>query len=166
MAEHIDSTKLPYEIQFLRRAIHLSIESVSRGGGPFGALVVRNDGEVIGEGANAVTLECDPTAHAEIVAIRAACRNTGQFHLGNCVIYSSCEPCPMCLAAAYWAQISTIYYAASAAVAADAGFSDVLIYEQLRLPSEERSIALIQIPENDAIQAFQAWTNRAERIEY
>jgi guanine deaminase len=129
-------------------------------------LVVSNDGEVIGEGANAVTQECDPTAHAEIVAIRAACKNTKAFHLRGCVIYSSCEPCPMCLAAAYWTQISTVYYAATAANAASAGFSDALIYEQLKLPREERSITMMQIPEIDALKAFQIWTSRVDRVDY
>jgi tRNA(Arg) A34 adenosine deaminase TadA len=166
MAARTDTSNSPYITQLLRRAIQLSIESVDRGGGPFGALVVRADGEVIGEGTNVVTQECDPTAHAEIVAIRAACKNTKQFHLSGCIIYSSCEPCPMCLAAAYWTQIFTVYYAATAEVAANAGFSDALIYEQLRLPREERSLAMIQIPEIDATQAFRIWTNRAEKIEY
>jgi tRNA(Arg) A34 adenosine deaminase TadA len=166
MAAPTDISASPYVTQFLKRAIQLSIDNVNLGGGPFGALVVSNDGVVIGEGANAVTLNCDPTAHAEIVAIRAACKNTKQFHLRNCIIYSSCEPCPMCLAAAYWAQISIVYFAATAEIAANAGFSDALIYEQLRLPREERSLAMIQIPEADAIRAFQIWTNRAGKIEY
>ena len=135
------------------------------GGGPFGALVVR-DGTIIGEGANSVTRECDPTAHAEVIAIRMACRHEQQFHLNGCVLYTSCEPCPMCLATAYWARISKIYYAATAETAAAAGFADAFIYEQFRLPHEERSIAMTQVPHVGADRAFQDWDKLPAKIDY
>ncbi len=150
---------------WLGRAIQLAVENVKVGGGPFGALVVR-DGKIIGEGTNSVTRECDPTAHAEVVAIRAACKHEQQFHLNGCVLYTSCEPCPMCLATAYWAHISKIYYAATAEIAAAAGFADAFIYEQFRLPREERSIAMIQVPHVDAERAFQDWDKLATKIDY
>ena len=151
--------------RFIEYAIRLAVENVKRGGGPFGALVVR-DGKIIGEGANQVTSEFDPTAHAEIVAIRAACKHEKQFHLSECAIYTSCEPCPMCLAAAYWAHIPTIYYAAPAGSAAAAGFADAFMYEQFRLPSEKRDIALIQIPHINSEQAFQNWNVNTQRVDY
>jgi len=149
----------------LGRAIQLAVENVKAGGGPFGALVVR-DGAIIGEGANSVTRECDPTAHAEVVAIRMACKHEQQFHLDRCVLYTSCEPCPMCLATAYWAHISKIYYAATAEMAATAGFADAFLYEQFRLPHEERSIAMIQVPQADANRAFEDWDKLAAKIDY
>ena len=161
-AAAIDSTD---ESRFMGQAIQLAIENVKQGGGPFGALIVRN-GQIIGEGANRVTAECDPTAHAEIVAIRAACKHEKQFHLEGCAIYTSCEPCPMCLASAYWAHVSTIYYAASAETAASAGFADAFIYEQFRLPRDERDIPLIHVPHIDADRAFQNWGKDPKKIDY
>ena len=155
----------PDASRLIGRSIELAVENVKRGGGPFGALVVR-DGKVIGEGANSVTKEFDPTAHAEVIAIRMACRHEQQFHLNGCVLYTSCEPCPMCLAAAYWAHVSKIYYAATAEIAAAAGFADAFIYEQFRLPREERSIAMIQVPHVDVNRAFQDWNQQATKIDY
>jgi guanine deaminase len=160
-----DGSNSPDASRLVGRAIELAVENVKRGGGPFGALVVR-DGKIIGEGANCVTRECDPTAHAEVVAIRAACKHEQQFHLDGCVLYTSCEPCPMCLAAAYWARVSKIYYAATAETAASAGFADAFIYEQFRLPHEQRSIAMVQVPHVDAARAFQDWGKQPEKIDY
>lgn len=151
--------------RFIGRAIQLAVENVTQGGGPFGALIVR-DGKIIGEGANQVTKDCDPTAHAEIIALRAACKREKQFHLDGCAIYTSCEPCPMCLSAAYWAHISTIYYAAAADSAAKAGFADAFIYEQFKLPREERDIALIKVPHVDSERAFQNWNENTARVDY
>jgi guanine deaminase len=159
---HLDSTE---HSRLIGRAIQLAVENVKQGGGPFGALIVR-DGEIIGEGANQVTIDCDPTAHAEIIALRAACKREKQFHLDGCAIYTSCEPCPMCLSAAYWAHISTIYYAAAADSAAKAGFADAFIYEQFKLPREKRDIALIKVAHTDAEKAFQNWNANAARVDY
>jgi guanine deaminase len=155
----------PDDSRFIGRAIQLAVENVRHGGGPFGALIVR-DGKIIGEGANRVTKECDPTAHAEIVALRAACKHEKQFHLNGCAIYTSCEPCPMCLAAAYWAHISTIYFAAPAGSAASAGFADAFMYEQFMLPRGERDIALVQVPHIGAEEAFQNWNKNTARVDY
>jgi guanine deaminase len=151
--------------RFMGRAIELAVENVKMGGGPFGALVVR-DGKILGEGANRVTRDFDPTAHAEVVAMRAACKGEKQFHLEGCVIYTSCEPCPMCLAAAYWAHIPKIYFAADAESAAKAGFADAFMYEQFRLPREERDVALVHVPHVDAERAFENWNKNAKKVEY
>jgi guanine deaminase len=151
---------------FLREAIRLSSEKMEAGeGGPFGAVVVRN-GEIIGRGWNQVTTTNDPTAHAEIVAIRDACRRLGTFSLAGCEIYSSCEPCPMCLAAIYWARLDCIYYAATCGDATAAGFDDTPFYEQLALPPEQRSIRMEQGLREEACRVFAAWLRKTNRVGY
>ncbi len=152
--------------QFLHQAIRLSTESMqSEGSGPFGAVIVKDD-EIVGRGVNRVTSTNDPTAHAEIVAIRDACRHLGVFSLAGCVIYSSCEPCPMCLAAIYWARLDEIHFAATREDAAAAGFDDAFIYDEIGLPPVERSVPARQALRDDAIKAFEAWAEFEGRIEY
>jgi guanine deaminase len=151
---------------FMVRAIQLSLENVASGlGGPFGAVIVK-DGVVIAEGVNRVTLTNDPTAHAEMLAIRAACEKLGVFHLQGYEIYASCEPCPMCLGAIYWARLSRVYFANLDADAAKAGFDDSWIYRELSLPHAERKIPMIQMMREEALTAFHAWQNKADRIAY
>ncbi len=150
---------------FMRRAIELSRQSMERGGGPFGAVIVR-DGEIVGEGANGVTLHCDPTAHAEITAIRAAAEKLHDFDLSKCEIYTSCEPCPMCLGAIYWARLDKIYYAADRRDAAGAGFDDSFIYDQIALPPEQRSIGMEKNPDPEAQKVFEQWIDKKDKVEY
>jgi guanine deaminase len=151
---------------FMRRAIALATENVTSGaGGPFGAVVVRGD-EIIATGVNCVTLLNDPTAHAEVTAIRAACAALGDFRLTDCVLYSSCEPCPMCLAAIYWSRCAAIFYGNTAAAAAAVGFNDSLLYTEVRKPLAERSIPILQLLPDQAIASFDAWRNSTERIDY
>jgi guanine deaminase len=150
---------------FMARAIELSVENVHSGGGPFGAVIVRA-GQIIAEGANRVTSANDPTAHAEILAIRQACTKLGVFELADCELYTSCEPCPMCLGAIYWAHIPRIYYANSAEDAAKIGFDDSFIYAELKLPSERRHIASTQMMREEAQAGFRAWTEKADKIAY
>src|ERR1700687_4961518 len=151
---------------FMARAIQLSIENVQSGrGGPFGAVVVK-DGAIIGEAANQVTSTNDPTAHAEVLAIRAACQKLGTFDLEGCEIYTSCEPCPMCLGAIYWARLSRVYFANGAADAASIGFDDSLIYREIPLPLAQRSIPMIQMMREQALAAFQAWYEKPNKIVY
>jgi tRNA(Arg) A34 adenosine deaminase TadA len=151
---------------FLRRAIHLATQNVfSGGGGPFGAVVVRQ-GAIIGEGVNTVTASLDPTAHAEVNSIRAAARALGSFTLAGCELYSSCQPCPMCLAAAHWARIDAIYYGVSAEDAARVGFDDAFLYEEFRKPQAERSLATAQLLADEAWASFAAWIASARKIEY
>jgi guanine deaminase len=149
----------------LRQAIEVAVENVRRGGGPFGALVVK-DGIVIATGANQVTRSNDPTAHAEIVAIREACRVLGDFQLAGCDVYTSCEPCPMCLGAIYWARPARVFFAASHDDAAAAGFDDSFIYSQIQLPHAERSIPMIRIIDEQATRPFEEWTNKPNKTEY
>lgn len=152
--------------EFLRRAIALAVNNVESGhGGPFGAVVVHN-GAVVGEGANSVTANNDPTAHAEVLAIRAACQKLGTFTLTGCTLYTSCEPCPMCLAAAYWSRVDAVYYGACAADAARAGFDDAFLYEELRKDQPERTLQVIAIRDVDAQAAFTAWGASSNRVEY
>jgi guanine deaminase len=151
---------------FMARAIQLSIDNVRSGrGGPFGAVIVK-DGKIIAEGANQVTSTNDSTAHAEMVAIREACRKLAAFDLEACEIYSSCEPCPMCLGAIYWARLSRVYFANADADASRAGFDDSLIYRELALPYSERKIPMIQMMREEALAAFRAWENKSNKIEY
>jgi len=151
---------------FLREAIRLSLEKMEAGeGGPFGAVVVQN-GTIVGRGWNRVTSANDPTAHAEIVAIRDACDRLKVFSLAGCEIYTSCEPCPMCFAAIYWARLARIYYAASGQDAAAAGFDDCEFCRQLALPPGSRSLPMIQGLQDEAREAFQAWMRKADRIPY
>jgi tRNA(Arg) A34 adenosine deaminase TadA len=150
---------------FMARAIQLSIENVRSGGGPFGAVIARN-GESIAEGANRVTETNDPTAHGEIVAIRAASANLATFDLHGCDIYTSCEPCPMCLGAIYWARLSHVYFAATAADASNAGFDDSMIYREVALPHTQRTIPMTQTMREDALAAFRAWNEKPNKIVY
>jgi tRNA(Arg) A34 adenosine deaminase TadA len=151
---------------FMARAIQLSIDNVLSGrGGPFGAVVVK-DGAIIAEGANQVTLINDPTAHAEVFAIREACKKLGAFELQGCEIYTSCEPCPMCLGAIYWARLSRVYFANGGADASKIGFDDSLIYRELARPHSQRTIPMIQIMREEALAAFRAWENKSDKIEY
>ncbi len=152
--------------EFLRRAIRLATENVVTGrGGPFAAVVVR-DGKIAGEGVNTVTVSHDPTAHGEVNAIRAAAVALGTFTLAGCELYTSCEPCPMCLAAAYWARIDAIYYGASAADAARAGFDDAFLYEELCKDHDARSIPSTQLLGDEAWASFSAWLASPNKIEY
>lgn len=150
---------------FMLEAIELARLSVSRGSGPFGAVIVC-DGEIVGRGHNRVPLSLDPTAHAEMEAIRDACRQRGHFHLHDCVLYTSCMPCPMCLSASYWARISHIYYAASAEDAAAVGFDDHYILTELQKPTPERSLPLSQMQQQRAQAVFQEWWISEGRIDY
>ncbi len=151
---------------FMKRAIELAIDNVRSGrGGPFGAVVVK-DGTVIAVGTNRVTSTNDPTAHAEIVAIREACRALNQFQLTGCEIYSSCEPCPMCIGAIYWARPARVFYAGTAADAAASGFDDSFIYQQLPLPATERRIPMVQLMRDEALNAFREWDKKLDRVNY
>jgi guanine deaminase len=153
------------EERFMRMAIEMAVENVRNGGGPFGAVVVRG-GKVIASGANCVTSSSDPTAHAEIVAIRAACKALGNFQLPDCELYTSCEPCPMCMGAIYWARPDTVYYGCTANDAAKIGFDDSFIYEELRLVPGERSIPMTPAMRDEALVAFRAWEQKSDRIPY
>jgi guanine deaminase len=150
---------------FMEQAIDLAAANVRRGGGPFAALVVK-DGVVIASGANQVTLANDPTAHAEIVAIREACRTLGGFQLTGCEVYCSCEPCPMCLGALCWARPARVFFAATAGDAAAAGFDDALIYRQIGAPPAERAIPMVRLANHRAAQPFEEWARNADRTEY
>lgn len=150
---------------FIREAVELARRSVERGGGPFGAVIVR-DGVIIGRGHNSVVLCNDPTAHAEIEAIRQACSRSSDFHLDGCELYVSCMPCPMCLGAAYWAHISRIFYAASSEEADAAGFQDGFIARELTLPVEQRSLSLRQIADPRGSEVLGNWQRRKGRVEY
>jgi tRNA(Arg) A34 adenosine deaminase TadA len=150
---------------FMRRAIALSIEQVRAGGGPFGAVIVK-DGMIVAEGANQVTTGLDPTAHAEIVAIRAAAQALGQFSLAGCEIYTSCEPCPMCLAAIYWARLDRIHYGNTRHDAALIGFDDEFLYREIPLPPEARSRPTRQILADEAAIAFEAWVAAPDKVPY
>lgn len=150
---------------FMRKAIELSIENVKNGGGPFGAVIVK-DGEIVATGVNRVTANHDPTAHAEVSAIRAACQKLDTFDLSGCEIYTSCEPCPMCLGAIYWAHLDKIYYGNNKTDAARIGFDDSFIYDELALKREDRKKAMEELLPDEAIAAFQAWESKADKVEY
>jgi guanine deaminase len=149
----------------MRACIREAVDNASSVGGPFAALVVR-DGRSIASGANAVTSSNDPTAHAEIQAIRAAARALGTFQLSGCELYASCEPCPMCFAAAHWARIDRVYYAATRFDAAAAGFDDAKLHDELTRPSTERTVPVVQIPVAEAIDPFDAWRRNPNRVPY
>lgn len=151
--------------KFMRLAIEKSLESVDNGGGPFGAVVVK-EGEVVAVASNSVTLDNDPTAHAEVNAIRTACKKLGTFDLSGCEIYASCEPCPMCLASIYWARIGKLYYANTQTDADKIGFSDNFIYDEFAKPESERSIKVVKMLRNEAIKAFENWKNKEDKTEY
>jgi guanine deaminase len=152
--------------EFLRRAILLATENVNAGGGgPFAAVIVRA-GKIVGEGVNTVTTSNDPTAHGEVNAIRAASTALGTFSLSGCELYTSCEPCPMCLAASYWARIDAVYYGAGAADAAKAGFDDAYLYEEFRKSQDARRLPVVQLLREEAWQAFATWIASTSKIDY
>ncbi len=150
---------------YMRRAIALAIDNVKNGGGPFGAVIVK-DGQIIAEGVNRVTSQHDPTAHAEVQAIRAACRKLETFDLEGCEIYSSCEPCPMCLGAIYWAHLSHLYFAGTKIDAAKAGFDDAFIYKELPLEIHERQLPTETMMHDEALEPFKEWMSASDKIEY
>jgi len=150
----------------MRRAIELSLQNVHSGnGGPFGALVVKDD-EIVGEGANQVLATNDPSGHAEVIAIRAACQKLNTFQLAGCEVYTSCEPCPMCMGLIYWARPKDVYYANTAADAAKIGFDDAVIYHELTLPNSQRSIRMQQVLREEALAAFEAWESKPDKVPY
>ena len=150
---------------FMREAIRLADESVSHGGGPFGAVIVK-DGEIVAESSNSVTLDNDPTAHAEVNAIRKACNKLSTFSLKGCFIYSSCEPCPMCLGAIYWAGIERIYYGNTRKDAVEIDFADDFIYDEIERPLEKRSIPMVPLLHDEAIRTFNSWKEKEDKQLY
>jgi len=151
---------------FMARAIELSLENIKAGvGGPFAAVVVK-DGKILAEGTNRVTSTNDPTAHAEMVAIREACKKLNSFELTRCEIYTTCEPCPMCLGAIYWARPARVYFACTAADASKAGFDDSFIYEEISRPRTERKIPMEPMMREEALETFRAWEKKQDKINY
>jgi len=153
------------EKKFMRKAIELSLNNIKKGGGPFGAVILK-DGKIIATGVNRVTANNDPTAHAEINAIRKAAAKLKNFDLSGCEIYTSCEPCPMCLGAIYWAHIDKMYFANTKVDAQNAGFDDSFIYEEINLKPEDRKLKLQQLLREEAIAAFETWKNTTNKTEY
>ncbi len=151
--------------KFMARSIELSIKSVNSGTGPFGAVIVKNN-QIISEGFNTVTLNNDPTSHAEIVAIRKACEELSNFSLEGCDLYTTCEPCPMCLSAIYWARISKIYYANTRSDAKKIDFSDAMIYEELNKTIKDRKIPMHQMMRDEALKAFDLWEKKVDKVKY
>lgn len=152
--------------RFMKRASELAFKAVREGaGGPFGAVVVK-EGKIVGEGYNCVTSHNDPSAHAEIMAIRDACKTLNSFQLTGCDIYSSCEPCPMCLGAIYWARPERLFYSASRYDAAKAGFDDEFIYKELTLPEQTRRIPVIRVSDRESVEVFTYWKNRENKTAY
>lgn len=150
---------------YMKRAIELATDNVDKGGGPFGAVIVKN-GKIIAEGVNRVTTQHDPTAHAEVQAIRQACSNMQTFDLEGCEIYSSCEPCPMCLGAIYWAHLSRLYFAGTKIDAAKAGFDDAFIYDELPLDIKQRKLPTETMMHEEALAPFKAWMKSTDKTEY
>tara|TARA_B100000686_G_C15803728_1_gene485518 strand:+ start:33 stop:497 length:465 start_codon:yes stop_codon:yes gene_type:complete len=151
--------------EFMKRAIKLSLESVNKNGGPFGCIIVKEN-KIVAEGFNKVTSSNDPTAHGEIVAIREACKNLNTFTLAGCELYSSCEPCPMCLSAIYWARIGKIYYANTRDDAKKIDFDDSLIYSEFNKNINERKIPMVQIMRDEALKAFELWDKKKDKVKY
>jgi len=151
--------------KFMARAIELSIESVNTGGGPFGSVIVKDE-KVIAEGSNKVTSTNDPTAHGEIVAIRQACKKLSDFNLNGCELYSTCEPCPMCLSAIYWAHVDKIYYANTRDDAQKIDFDDSLIYSELQKNVKKRKIPMVQMMRDEALKAFELWDKKTDKVKY
>ena len=154
-----------YEEKYMKMAADLSLENVDKGGGPFGAVVVR-DGEVVATGVNKVTIDNDPTAHAEVNAVRAACKRLGSFKLAGCTVYSSCEPCPMCLSALYWAGVRRVFYGNTKEDAEAIGFSDKFIYEEIDKNPIDRTMQGVKVDNRDTIKAFEHWASKADKTEY
>lgn len=153
------------DMQFVKLACNLAFDNIANGGGPFGAVIVK-DNNIIATGTNTVTLHNDPTAHAEINAIRSACKKLRNFKLNDCIVYCSCEPCPMCLSALYWAGVKKIIYCNTKADAAAINFDDSFIYDEIELAPEDRHIPCIHMQHSDAPLAFQAWASKADKITY
>ncbi len=153
------------DIFFMTKAAELAEKSVDEGGGPFGAVIVR-DGKIISTGVNRVTVDNDPTAHAEVNAIRSACSKEATFNLKGCVVYCSCEPCPMCLSALYWAGVDKIYYGNTQEDAEAINFSDRFIYEELKKPEVDRKLSSVHLKNNRTIKAFEKWMEKKDKIEY
>jgi len=151
--------------KFMLRAIELSISSANGTGGPFGCVMVKDD-KIIAEGSNKVTFSNDPTAHAEIVAIREACKKLNTFNLSGCDLYASCEPCPMCLSAIYWSHVDNIFYANTREDAKKINFDDSLIYSEILKKSEDRKIPIKQMLRDEALKAFEIWNKKTDKIEY
>lgn len=151
--------------KFMKMACDLAFDNIDKGGGPFGAVIVK-DGMIVSTGCNSVTIDNDPTAHAEVNAIRNACRKTNNFKLEGCTVYSSCEPCPMCLSALYWAGVARIYYGNTKEDARAIDFSDQFIYEEIDKAPKDRFIPSIRMENTDAIKAFEKWANKGDKIKY
>lgn len=156
---------MSFNQDFMKRAIACSCENIDLGGGPFGAVIIK-DGKIIAEGSNKVTINNDPTAHAEVVAIRNAAQALQDFNLSGCEIYTSCEPCPMCLSAIYWARIDKIWYANTREDAKNIGFDDSLIYDEVALPNDQRKIPIIHMMREEGLSAFKKWTDKSDKTEY
>lgn len=151
--------------QFMKRAIELAQNSVQNGGGPFGAVIVKEE-TIVAEGSNCVTIDNDPTAHAEVSTIRKACKILNTFDLSGCIIYTSCEPCPMCLSAIYWARMDAIYYGCTKGDAKEIDFDDSFIYDEIALKPEKRSIPSKELLRSEALSAFRMWDEKEDKIEY
>ena len=151
--------------KFMLRAIELSISSANGTGGPFGCVIVKDD-KIIAEGSNKVTFSNDPTAHAEIVAIREACKKLNTFNLSGCDLYASCEPCPMCLSAIYWSHVDNIFYANTREDAKKINFDDSLIYSEISKKNEDRKIPIKQMLRDEALKAFEIWNKKTDKVEY
>jgi len=149
----------------MRKAIALSLKNIENGGGPFGAVIVK-DGKIVATGVNRVTMSTDPTAHAEVNAIRKAAKKLGTFDLSGCEIYTSCEPCPMCLGAVYWAHLDKMYYGNTKTDAKNIGFDDSFIYDEIELKPENRRLQSVQLLPDEAIKAFESWVNASDKVEY
>ena len=162
---HIYITFTMTKNELMQKAIELSIDNVKNGGGPFGAVIARN-GEIVATGVNRVTANNDPTAHAEVSDIRAAAQALGTFNLSDCEIYTSCEPCPMCLGAIYWARLKKIYFANNKTDAKHIGFDDSFIYDELELPRNQRHLPSEELMRNEAIKAFDLWSSKTDKTEY
>ena len=151
--------------KFMKRAIELSKESINSGGGPFGSVIVKDE-KIISEGMNRVTVDNDPTSHGEIVAIRNACKKLNTFNLSNCSLYSSCEPCPMCMSAIYWSRIGNVYYANTRDDAKKINFDDSLIYSEIPKKNEDKKIPIKQMMRNEALKAFELWDKKIDKVKY
>jgi len=152
-------------MEFMQEAISLANKSITEHGGPFGAVITKN-GKIVGRGNNKVTINNDPTAHAEVTAIRDACEKLKTFDLSGCEIYSSCEPCPMCLAAIYWARLDKVHFGATRVDAADIGFDDHFFYEELALPLDQRHVPMYQVLHDEAVKVMQQWYAKEDKVEY
>lgn len=153
-------------VAYMQQAIELAVSSANKNGGPFGAIIVDQTGQIIGSGQNRVTENNDPTAHAEVQAIRQACQRLDTFQLENCILYTSCEPCPMCLGAIYWARIEKVYYAADQQLAAAGGFDDAFIYEEITKPYKKRNIPFHLLDIDDKNKPFETWKSLDGKTEY